>query len=281
MLIFIIASFYNHFWPQGPAGQKGLGTMKLLPSHHDRQVIINGATNRARLSLVRSLVRCSLPLLAFTFSLAAAQGGGLYGPGMPDDAAFIRVVHAVPDGPEVTVTVGGGLTGETLAFGMATAYELVLSGPTPVLIEFDDGGNETGGDTLETTVEIMVEVTAESFYTVALAGRAEAPELLVIEDEVTDNLAQSLLSLYNFTEHDLDLMTAGGETEVVTGVGFGEAKGVQVNPVTVALAVFFEGEPLYELGEVGLEAGEAYSVIVFGPPGTEGAVSLVRAASRD
>jgi alginate O-acetyltransferase complex protein AlgF len=201
-------------------------------------------------------------------SLAAAQGN-LYGPGTPDNASYIRVVHAAADAPEATALIGGGLSGESLAYGEVSDYALVLSGETPVVVEVGDEA-----------LELTVEVAPLSFYTVALVGSTESPELRLIEDEVSDNLARTLLALYNFTEATLALRTADGETEIVAGVGPIAADGVMVNPVTVSLGVF-EGEELrYTLTEVRLEAGEAYSVVVFGPP-EEGAVSLVRAAGGD
>ncbi len=208
-------------------------------------------------------------LLGLLLNLAAAQEGGLYGPGMPDDAAFIRAVHAIQDGPEASVVIGGGLSGESLQFGEVTAYQLVLEGETPVVINFD-------GETIELTIDAAI----GAFYTVALVGSADEPEARVIEDEVSDSLARALLALYNFTDATLDLKTADGETEIVSGVGFAEAEGVMVNPVTVDLGVFSGDELLYTLEEVQLEAGEAYSVVVFGPPEGENAVALVRATGQ-
>jgi hypothetical protein len=202
-------------------------------------------------------------------SFSSGQEASLYGPGMPDDAAFIRALHAVQDGPEVEVVIGGGLSGESLSFGEVTGYELVLEGETPIVIEFD-------GERLEVTIDAAI----GAFYTVALVGSPDEPEALVIEDEVSDSLARALLALYNFSDVTLDLRTADGETEIVTSVGFGEAEGVMVNPVTVELGIFSDGELLYALEDVTLEAGEAYSVVVFGPPEVEGAVALVRATGQ-
>lgn len=225
----------------------------------------NARLTRASSRLAMGLVVLLSLVFSLVFSSALAQGN-LYGPGTPDNASYIRVVHAAADAPEAIALIGGGLSGETLAYGEVSDYALVLSGETPVVVEVGDEA-----------LELVVEVAPLSFYTVALVGGADGLDLHLIEDEVSDNLARTLFTLYNFTEATLDLRTADGETEILAGVAPLEADSVMVNPVTVSLGVFKGDELLYTLEDVRLEAGEAYSVVAFGPD----TVGLVRAAGGD
>jgi alginate O-acetyltransferase complex protein AlgF len=178
-------------------------------------------------------------------SLVFAQEQGLYAPAPPADAAFVRVIHALESAPSVSVSVGDTSYGE-VAFAQASPYRVVLQGTRTI----------TAGDTSQD-----LEVQAGKFYTLAVTSSG----VTVLEDANSSNRAKALLLLYNLSDlPSIDLKTADGKTDVLLGVGPGAQKSIEVNGITVDLAVSSEGQELQAFPGVSLERGAAYSAIVLG-----------------
>ena len=182
---------------------------------------------------------------------AALAQGGLYGDGVPEDVAFVRFIHA-EDADAIDFAIAG-VPFATLEPNTASAYYTLAEGEHTVVA---------------TGRELAFTATPGAFYTVAVAGG----ELVLFEDAVLGDPARALLALYNLSNANVDLMTAGGETEVLMDIAPLTAASVEVNPADVVLAVYRDGEVFAELEGLTLERGEAYSVIVF-----EGEVGHVKA----
>jgi alginate O-acetyltransferase complex protein AlgF len=181
----------------------------------------------------------------FMFMFVLAQEEGLYAPAPPADAAFVRVLHATPDAAPLSVTIGDADFGE-VSFAQASLYRVVTQGTASL------AAGEISQD---------VEVSAGKFYTVALTPGG----VLVLEDASSTNRAKALLSLYNLSDlASVDLKTADGKTEVLMGVATGTQKSIEVNGITVDLAVLADGAELQSFPGVSLERGAAYSAIVLG-----------------
>jgi alginate O-acetyltransferase complex protein AlgF len=176
-------------------------------------------------------------------AFVSAQEDGLYAPAPPADAAFVRVLHASPDVAPLAVTIGTANFGE-VSFAQASLYRVVTQGTASL----------SAGD-----ISQDLEVVAGKFYTVALTPGG----VLTLEDASSSNRAKALLSLYNLSDLPLvDLKTADGKTEVLMGVATGTQKSIEVNGITVDLAVLADGAELQSFPGVSLERGAAYSALV-------------------
>jgi hypothetical protein len=173
---------------------------------------------------------------------AALAQGGLYGGGIPENVAFVRFIHAEKTGA-IDFAIAG-VPFVTLEPNTASAYYTLAEGEHVVVA-------------LER--ELTLTATPGAFYTVVAAGG----ELTLFEDAVLGDPARVLLALYNLSGASIDLMTAGGETEVLMDVAPLTSGSVEVNPADVILAVYQAGEVYAELAGLTLERGEAYSIIVF------------------
>jgi alginate O-acetyltransferase complex protein AlgF len=169
----------------------------------------------------------------------------LYAPAPPADAAFVRVIHALPEAEAVSTTVGDTTYGE-LSFAQVSPYRVVLQGARTL----------TAGNARQD-----LEVQAGKFYSLAITPSG----VVVLEDGSSTNRAKALLLLYNLSDlPTVDLKTADGKTDVLLGVTPGTETSVEVNGITVDLAVSSEGNVLQEFPGVKLERGAAYSALVLG-----------------
>lgn len=216
---------------------------------------IIGWQNRTRLGNGIKLAGKSNPcakkqIFLFTFFLmtscvfALAQEG-LYGDPPPPNAAFVRVIQTVEFGTTTDIFIGETNFG-VLGFAEVSPYRVILS------------------DTYSLTTEEInqtIEIEAGKFYSLAL----RADDALLIEDTSNTNRAKALLNLYNLSElSHVDMTTADGQIEVLMDVSPMDFKSIEVNGITVDLAVLANGESLAVFEKLALERAAAYSAIVFG-----------------
>lgn len=188
-------------------------------------------------------------LVLLLLGLSFAQDEGLYAPAPPADAAFVRVVHAIEGADAVSPTIGAATYAE-LAFAQSSLYRVVLQGEASL---------QAGAISHDFTVE------AGKFYTVALVSNSGEASVFVLNDEANTNRAKALLVLYNLSDiASVDLKTADGSTPIVVGVAPNSEASIEVNGITVDLAVFNADASLESFAGVKLERGAAYSAIVMG-----------------
>ena len=182
-------------------------------------------------------------LLAGLFVVGTAYAqDNLYGPSAPPDAAYVRIVNAVPGG-EAAVRFADA--DYLVGFATVTPYRVVEPGDLTL--------NVAG-------TEQPLTAEAGEFYTVVLTPEG----VNVLNDEALVDASRALLTLYNFSSlGPLDLKTADGETSIVTSVAPGGEGSIVVNQAEVGLGVFDGSELVGETEPSLLERGTAYSVLVF------------------
>jgi alginate O-acetyltransferase complex protein AlgF len=180
-------------------------------------------------------------------AVAWAQDQGLYAPAPPADAAFVRVLHTVPETDTLDSDIGG-TTFETLSYGDVSVYRVVVQGEATVRAGEFGSLSELGE---------LLAFEAGHFYTVVLGDEAT-----LFQDPVLENRAQTLLVLYNLSSETAGLKTADGETDVIAKVAPGEVGSVPVNPIAVAFGAFAGDTALTTFDEVQLERSAAYSTFV-------------------
>ncbi len=204
--------------------------------------------------------------LAFTaFQSAAAQ-----------DEGRVRIMHASPDTPAVDIFVDGEPAIEGLAFPDNTGYIGLPAGTYNVQV-FPSPSDGTGDPALEADLE----VAAGADYTVLATGLLDDGSLglLPLEDDNTmpaEGDAHVRLIHASPDAPAVDVLVAGTDTEVFSGVAFNEAAGpnpvaagtydldVQVSPdgpVALSLpGITLQDQTVYTAVAVGLVEDESLSV---------------------
>lgn len=185
-----------------------------------------------------------LLILVSAVHMAGAQTG-LYSAAAPEDAALVRVLHAAVDRPALEMDVGASSFGP-IAYAQVTPYRPVSE---------DIYLLRAAG------IEQTFLPRAGSYYTIVFSGQTFQ---ILLDPKHTDP-ARAQIFLYNLSAlSEVTLMDSEGRLEVIAAVPPGSAGQVSVNPVRIEFALFSRGEPIHQLGELGLRRGESYSVFVVG-----------------
>jgi len=184
--------------------------------------------------------------LALAILVAAPICAGtrsVYGPEVPGDAAFVRIVNGVPGSTPLASELGATLF-DPLAYAEVSPYRAV----TPDIYLFSAAGEEQ---------EIIP--LSGRYYTVAVLPGA----VVVLEDPAHTDPARAQLFLYNFSSlPSADLATADGKTRVIAAVLPRSSGLAVVNAVAASLAVTSGGARVKLIGDLGLARGSSFSVFV-------------------
>ena len=184
---------------------------------------------------------------------ALAQHDGLYPEPPPANAAFVRVIHAFAGTGAISASVGDRVYPE-LAFQEASDYYVVLEGEHQVKIA--DDGQE-------------ISLSAGTFYTLAVTAGEEGPHITLIEEAIANNAAKALLSLINLSHEVVDLRLADGSMMVLEAVESMGIASIEVNPISVSLAVFAAEEPIAVFEDLQLQRSVYTAVAIDGAEGLE------------
>jgi len=202
-----------------------------------------------------------LALLVVSFPLAAANKS-VYGPEVPGDSAFVRIVNAASGAAKLSAELGA-TSWEPLGFAEASVYRPV----TPDIYSFSAGGRE-------------VEVIPGSgrYYTIAVLPN----DIVVLEDPTHTDPARAQLFLYNFSSLPrVELATADGKTTVIAAVRQNASGLAVVNAVAARLAVKSGGVLVKAIGDLGLARGSSFSVFVLGDAGSPAVFTLKAAVKAE
>ncbi|MEO0975382.1 MAG: DUF4397 domain-containing protein, partial [Pseudomonadota bacterium] len=100
---------------------------------------------------------------------------------MPVGTAFVRIVHAVADAPDVNGLADGTVVVEGLAFKQATDFLSVDATATEISVDALTAGGE-----VTVIMPTSIDFQADTQYTVAAIGSVATIAPLVIENAVTD-----------------------------------------------------------------------------------------------
>jgi alginate O-acetyltransferase complex protein AlgF len=187
----------------------------------------------------------SLALAILVAAPGCADTRSVYGPEVPGDAAFVRIVNAVPGSSDLETELGA--TGfDPLSYAEVSPYRAV----TPDIYFFSASGQER---------EIIP--MSGRYYTVAVLPDA----IVVLDDPAHTDPARAQLFLYNLSSLPrIDLATADGKTRVIADVRSRSSGLAIVNAVAASLAVTSGGARVKLVGDLGLARGSSFSVFVLG-----------------
>ncbi len=190
----------------------------------------------------------SVTALALALLVAApvfSDTRSVYGPEIPGDAAFVRIVNAAPGSSPLQAELGATAF-DPLPYAQVSPYRAV----TPDIYLFSAFDQE---------LEIIP--MSGRYYTVAVLPEA----IVVLEDPAHTDPARAQLFLYNLSSLPrIDLATADGKTRVISDVRSRSSGLAIVNAVAASLAVTSGGARVKLVGDLGLARGSSFSVFVLG-----------------
>lgn len=193
---------------------------------------------------LQRFVALTTGILALT-AMASAQSRSIYGGGVDEETAMVRLVDAGAAGA-VELRLGA-VSLATVAPGDATPYRQTV--PDIHVITY-----------LGKRYEFMPE--PGTFYTLA----ALADRLLVFEDVRHVDPARAQVYFYNLGANAAELMTADGSSTVAGPCPAGSSAQVAVNPIRITVAAYASRTRLGEPVALRLERGASYSVFACAGP---------------
>jgi hypothetical protein len=191
--------------------------------------------------------------IAGTLALLAAMTA----PAAAQDEAFVRVVHASPDAPNVDVWVDGEPALTDVPFTAVSDYLALPAGDHNVQV--------TATGTTQPVIDADLTLEAGISYTVAATGLLADIAPVVLTDDRTPADGQAKLRVFHASPSapaSVDVAVTDGPV-LVEGLAFPEATDyLTVDPGTYALEIRAAGETDAALALVAsLAAGENYTAI--------------------
>jgi hypothetical protein len=199
-------------------------------------------------------------LVAFTGTPVAAQ-----------DEAFVRVVHASPDAPNVDVWVDGSIVLTDVPFTAVSDYLALPAGDHAIAV--------TASGATDPVIEADVTLSAGMSYTVAAIGPLAEISATVLTDDRAPAPGQAKLRVFHASPSapaSVDVAVSGGPV-LVENLAYPEASEyLGVDPGTYALEIRAAGATDAALSlEATLTAGENYTAIAM--DGGEAGVQVILA----
>jgi hypothetical protein len=191
-------------------------------------------------------ILAALGLTAIAIAPVAAQ-----------DEAFVRVVHASPDAPNVDIWVDGEVALSDVPFTAVSDYLALPAG--------DHGVAVSATGSTDPVLEADLTLVAGTSYTVAAIGPLADISAAVLTDDRATADGQAKLRVFHASPSapaSVDVAVTGGPV-LVEGLAYPEATDyLTVDPGTYALEIRAAGETDAALTlEATLEAGENYTAI--------------------
>lgn len=207
---------------------------------------------------MKTLTIAALTLTAALMTTAHAQGA----------TAYVRVVHAVSDAPNVDVYVDGTRTVANAAFKAVTPYGNVPAGKHNVMIT-------AAGDKSTVVFEGDVTLSAGTYYTVAAVGYLKniKPKIFTATG-MNMNKGKAMVTVYHLAPDGPRVQALavdmGHAALLPGGVSYGNKVTLNVNPMGVNLDIvpFGKKEPVVKnLSGINVAGGKSYSVFALGTLG--------------
>ena len=211
---------------------------------------------------LRALV-CASCALAAAAGQARAEDPKIAGP-----SSFVRVLHAIPAGSKVDVSIDGNKTLNDYEFGGLSKYLRVSP------------GRHTFRITTNNPSRVMLSGSANlrggSFYTIIARGTPFRPRLSVANESAgTVPYNRSRVSVYHLSPGSprLDVLgytAAGGAYRLLRGIGYGQSRNAGIASVPMTIKLRANGRVIKTVTGFEPRAGRRYSAFVIGRIGGVG-----------
>jgi hypothetical protein len=189
--------------------------------------------------------------------------------------AYLRVLHAIPDGPQVDVFVNGQKTVSGAGFKSVSEYMPVPSGSKLFKIA-------ASGKT-DALLEGKKTLSKDKYYTAIAAGTAVKPTF-ILQNESTGKAVEgkAKVRVFNLSPEaeKVNITTAStrskaGYSKWASNLAFGKSAMKTVTPNTLTLQLrATDDKVLQEVSGAKFEADKRYAAFVIGSPGGSGARAL-------
>lgn len=189
--------------------------------------------------------------------------------------AFIRVLHAVPNGPKVDVYLGSLKLASNRGFTGLTSYISVKSGKNALKVF-------SAGKTSPVIVADSFTFARGNYYTVVIYGK-KVPQLLSInESKGKENLEKARVRAVHLAPGAPELLVTTPSTRgdlgyaklVPKALEYGKSGSKLVVPKTTTIQIRTEEALLKETPEMNFEAGKRYSAFIIGEIGDSKTTAL-------
>lgn len=186
--------------------------------------------------------------------------------------AYIRVLHAIPNGPSVDVYVSGQKTLSGVAFKTLSDYMPVPSGKREFKI--------TSAGQTDALLSASKSVTKDKYFTVIAMGTAAKPTLMFQNESTGKDVAgKARVRIYHLAPDapNVNVTTPStrgkdGYTTLAKNLAYGKSLSKTIAPMTATLQVrTADGKIVKEVSGVKLEAGKRYGAFAVGTVGATGA----------
>ena len=189
--------------------------------------------------------------------------------------AYIRVLHAVPDAPNVDVYADDQMIAKDLAFGKYTDYIAVPDGNYKITVY-------AAGTRSNPVIQNMLMVRPDTIHTVAAAGTLNRIELLEIPDRMPGNESEKAMVRFSHLSPNapaVDITLPDG-TILFRNVSFKQLTPyIDVDPMAYTLQVRPTGTStvVLTIPNVNLRAEMVYTIYAIGLVGMEPELSALLA----
>jgi hypothetical protein len=220
--------------------------------------------------------------MILSLTLAAAGAAALAQSGTTmNDVAYVRVVHASPDAPNVDVFLDGKQTVNDAAFKAVTAYGDVPAGKHHVTVT-------AHGDKKAVVFDNDLTLKAGTYYTVAATNTLKNIKFEVYATTSLNTMkSQARVNVYHLSPGAPNVDALGvdlNNAKVVDNLAFGKMVTKYVSPMGVNLNIVPAGkmEPVVKnISGISIAAGKSYSIFAVGVVGGMGAQAFDTVVTED
>ncbi len=180
---------------------------------------------------------------------------------MSNQPSYVRILHAVPDAPNVDVYVNANRVLRDVAFKDVSDYLTLPSGKYHIDIY-------PAGTSVTTIISKKVRIDPGKAYTLAAVGSGNKLQLLPYIDEPSTPNGESKVKFIHLSPDApaVDIAVKGGDV-IFSNISFKEASDYLVlTPMTVNLEARVAGSKntVLSIPDVKLKANQAYTIVAVG-----------------
>lgn len=195
-------------------------------------------------------------LLCLSLLARAQPAGMLYDPEPPVDSGYARLIFTGQEGP-LDIAVDGKTRIRHLASNEFSDYLVLGTGKRTLSVQ--------AAGKPATRFQTTIEVAAGRAVTLAVTNLGQNQKPIAFEDKLNANKLKAQLAIYHLGAQagPLDILTADGKSQVSSGLTFGRATYIQVNPISIELVAVHSGEKTPQSRTtLTMTQGGAYSVLI-------------------
>ncbi|WP_166246088.1 DUF4397 domain-containing protein [Paenibacillus turpanensis] len=190
----------------------------------------------------------------------------IHSAGQPN--AYVRFIHAIPDAPAVDISIDGRRLLSNVSFTRASGFIKVPAGA--YRLELFRAG------TTNRLFEETLRLPAGGFVTAAAVGTASAPKLALYPEQPAPEAGMARVRFLHLSPNapGVDVRIRGGRT-IAAGSEFTDGSSyITVTPGAVTVDVVRAGttQPVFDIPNLRLEAGQTYTIAAVGLAGGQPAL---------